>query len=248
MVEDADKVSAGQVTPPVVVIEPVKEPAEQPLTRAELKELQKQFDDKIEQTKRHFQGLKDREVAAERKARLNAETRLGNVEAQNRAFQQQYLESLSPEERLAFENKELRRRLDTLEKRPSDGDQPPDEPRHITLEEAKESLRAEVEVYGVDVNDPKIDWALDDPQGQRRFYNSLAKIQKATHDETLKTTTEKVEAETRRKFEEKYKIGVVEVSGSSGKSGGLTPEQIGKMSSEERWQKREAIDKLSLGI
>ena len=250
MVEDLQQVSAEPVVPIEGDATPVEEPKEQPLTRAEFNELQKQFDAKIEQTKRHFQGLKDREVASERKARLDAQTQLGNITAQYNAFQQQYLETLSPEERMAFENKELRRRLETLEKGTQVRREVEPTPS-LSLEEVKAIPQVQewVKEYGADIDDPRIDWALDDEhEGRVRFHKSLAKIQKASHKKELDDVVSKTKVAVKREFEKEHGIGAVLTDGSSGHTGGITVAQVKKMSPEERAARVKEIADLPLGI
>ena len=217
--------SAGE-QPSGDVVESPQQP--QALSREEVNQLlveeRKTFSSELEKAKRHFQSVADGQTAVER-------TQRQSLEKQLEALQGQYYETLEPEERV----KVLQQKVQQLERdRTSTLAQTTYQPpqtssSNMTYETMAKDLLGD---YGIEANDPGIDWAkdvLNPDEGFGRFRKSVAKI--------VKEREKKVAEEAKRKVETEFEVGSgapVSTAGPSGAGGrewstkrfqALTPDQ-----------------------
>lgn len=188
-----------EVKEPIVAVPDIKE---------ELVKLKAEFEQRLEQElkneRRHFKQVADQQSARFQSAADRERQKREGLEAQLTTIEQQYFESLDPQE----QNKLLRQKLQAVEKRQQVTYEPPPSPTS-ELSSPKQVLDAQVRALGIDPADSRIDWAEDDATvaGVQRFYGSLMKIQQEKLQEGIKGEIDKIKQAARDEVEREHEVG-----------------------------------------
>ena len=234
----------GAVSEEAVSEEAVK-PAETPISREEIAKLIADgVKDKSVEIERHFQSLSDKRVS-------QAEYRAKQAEARHEAVMTSY-KTLNP----AMADKLRLADLDAKAKFDADLEAEKEERqvREAFTQSFTDGITEHIKNLEVDPTDKRIDWATDTNDyvlKQRRILASVSKISKGDlvkkNEDSVKereTLTKEITAKLRKELG----LDSTDAFVSSGGSGGLTIEQVKKMTPAERSARSKEIAAMPLGL